>query len=50
MTVTVNGGPGENLRYEKTINCSIRYFVENDLDAFFLAAIAPGRSALSSGG
>ena len=47
MTVTVNGGPDENLRYEKTINCSIRYFVENDLDAFFLATNARGRSAFN---
>ena len=35
MIVTVDGGPDENPRYEKTINCSIKYFVEHDLDAFF---------------
>ena len=47
MIVTVDGGLDENPRYEKTINCSIKYFVENDLDAFFLATNAPGRSAFS---
>ena len=35
MIVTIDGGPDENPRYEKTINCSIKYFVENGLDAFF---------------
>ena len=46
MIVTVDGDPEENPRYEKAINCSIKYFVENGLDAFFLATNAPGRSAL----
>ena len=32
---------------KKTINCSIKYFVENGLDAFFLATNAPGRSAFN---
>ena len=26
---------------KKTINCSTKYFIENDLDAFFLATNAP---------
>ena len=47
MIVTVDGGPDENPRYEKTINCSIKYFVENGLDAFFLATNAPGRSTFN---
>ena len=47
MIFTVDGGPDENPRYEKTINCSIKYFVENDLDAFFLTANAPGCSAFN---
>ena len=47
MIVTVDGGPDENPRYEKTINCSIKYFVEHDLDAFFLATNTPGRSAFN---
>ena len=34
--VTIDGGPDENPRYEKTINCSIKYFVENGLDAIFI--------------
>ena len=44
MFVTADGGPDENPRYEKTINRSVKYFVENDLDAFFLAVNAPGNS------
>ena len=47
MIVTADGGPDENPRYEKTINYSIKYFVENGLDAFFLATNAPGRSAFN---
>ena len=47
MIVTVDGCPDENLRYEKTINCLIKYFVENGLDAFFLATNVRGRSAFS---
>ena len=47
MIVTVDGGPDKNPRYEKTINCSIKYFVENGLDAFFLATNAPGCSAFN---
>ena len=41
MIVTVDGGPDGNSRYEKTINCLIKYFVENGLDDFFLATNAP---------
>ena len=47
MIVTVDGDPDENPRYEKTINCSIKYYVENGLDAFFLATNAAGRSAFN---
>ena len=47
MIVTVDGGPDEKPRYEKTINCLIKYFVENGLDAFFVATNAPGRSAFN---
>ena len=35
MIVTMNGGPDENPRYTKTIECAIDYFVTQDLDAFF---------------
>ena len=38
MIVTVDRGPHENPRYEKNINCSVKYFVENGLDAFFLGS------------
>ena len=47
MTVTVDEGPDENSRYEKTVNCLIKHFVENDLDAFFLATNAPDSSAFN---
>ena len=47
MTFTVDGGPDENPRYEKTINRSVKYFVENGLDMFFLAANALGRSTFN---
>ena len=40
MIVTVDGDPGENPRYDKTIKCSIKYLAENGLDAFYLATNA----------
>ena len=47
MIVIADGGPDENPTYEKTINCSIKYFVENGLDMFFLATNGPDRSAFN---
>ena len=47
MIVTVDGGPDENPRYEKTISCAVDYFNTHDLDAFFLVTNAPGRSAFN---
>ena len=47
MIVTVDGGPDENPRYTKTTECAIDYFLSQDLDAFFLATNAPGRSAFN---
>ena len=47
MIVTVDGGPGKNLRYTKTIEYAINYFLSQDLDAFFLATNAPSRSAFN---
>ena len=47
MIATVDGGPDENPRYTKTIECAIDYFLRQDLDAFFLATNAPGRSAFN---
>lgn len=44
---TVDGGPDENPRYHNTIKCAVDYFVSYDLDAFFLATNAPGRSAFN---
>ena len=45
--ITVDGGPDENPRYEKTINCAIDLFRSYNLDALFLATNAPGRSAFN---
>ena len=47
MIVTVDGGPGKNPRYTKTIECAINYFLSQDLDAFFLATNAPSKSAFN---
>ena len=47
MIVSVDGGSDENLRYENTINYSIEYFVENDLDVFFLETNALGQSVFN---
>ena len=47
MIVTVDGGPDENPRYTKTIECTINYFLSQDLDAFFLATNTPGRIAFN---
>ena len=47
LIMTVDGGPDENPRYEKTIACAIDLFGTGDLDAMFLACNAPGRSAFN---
>ena len=47
MIVTVDGSPEENPRYTNTINCATDYFIEHDLDAYFVATNAPGRSAFN---
>ena len=43
----VDGGPDQNPRYTKAIECAIDYFLSQDLDAFFLATNTPGRSAFN---
>ena len=47
MRVNVDGGPDENPRYTKTIECAIDYFTSQDLNAFFLAKKVTGRSAFN---
>ena len=47
MIVTVDGSPEENPRYTNTINCATDYFIEHDLDVYFVATNAPGRSAFN---
>ena len=39
VIVTLDGGPDENPWYTKTIECTIDYFVTQDLDALILTAI-----------
>ena len=46
ITVIVDGGPGENLRYTNTVNCVTDFFNEHNLDAYFVATNTPGLSAL----
>jgi hypothetical protein len=45
LITTTDGGPDENPRYDKVVNVAIHHFLDNDLDAFFVATNAPGRSA-----
>lgn len=47
MIVTVDGGPDENPRYDKVVTAAINHFIDNDLDAYFVATNAPGRSAFN---
>lgn len=47
VIVTVDGGPDENPRYQKVINVAIDHFIKFNLDAFFIATNAPGRSAFN---
>ena len=47
MVVTADRDPDENPRYTNTINCATDYFNEHDLDAYFVATIAPGRNAFN---
>ena len=47
MIVPVDGCFDENPRYTKTIECAIDYFLSQDLDEFFLATNALGRSAFN---
>ena len=45
--IICDGGPDENPRYSKTIECAIEQFQEHNLDALFIATNAPGRSAFN---
>lgn len=47
VVFAVDGGPDENPRYQKVIEVAIHHFVKNNLDALFIAANAPGRSAFN---
>lgn len=43
--VTVDGGPDENARYEKTVKVAIHHFVKQNLDVCIIATNAPHSSA-----
>lgn len=47
VVFVVDGGPDENPQYQKTILVGVHYFRKNKLDALFIAANAPGRSAFN---
>lgn len=47
VIITTDGGPNENCRYEKTINCAISHFKKFNMDALFVATNAPGKSAFN---
>ncbi|XP_055542900.1 uncharacterized protein LOC129728479 [Wyeomyia smithii] len=47
IIVTVDGRPDENPRFAKSIEVAIHHFCSNDLDAYFVATNAPGRSAFN---
>ena len=47
IVITVDGGPDENPRYQKVIETAVHHFVQKNLDAYFIATNAPGRSAFN---
>ena len=47
IVITVDGGPDENPRYQKVIEMAVHHFVQKNLDAYFIATNAPGRSAFN---
>lgn len=44
---TVDGGPDENPRYDKTIRVVIHYFLTYDLDTFITVTNSPHRSCFN---
>ncbi|EFX67013.1 hypothetical protein DAPPUDRAFT_115824 [Daphnia pulex] len=47
LIFTVDGGPNENPRYQKTIEVDVHHHLQNDLNALFIATNAPERSAIN---
>eukprot|EP00731_Ephydatia_muelleri_P006456 Em0003g704a len=47
LVITVDGGPDENPLYQKVIETAVHHFVQNNLDAYFIATNAPCRSAFN---
>jgi hypothetical protein len=45
--LTVDGGPDDNPRYQNVIDVAVHHFLSHDLDGFFVATNAPGRSAFN---
>ena len=48
VIITADGGPDENPRFPKTLAAAYRTFIENNLDAIFVACHAPGQSAYNA--
>lgn len=44
LILTVDGGPDENPRYEKTVRVMIHHFLKQNFDAVLIATNAPHRS------
>lgn len=42
---TSDGGPDDNPRYARVIASAVKHFKQFDLDAYYIATNAPGRSA-----
>ena len=47
VVITVDGGSDENPCYQKVIEMAVHHFLQRNLDAFFIATNAPGRSAFN---
>ena len=47
VVVSVDGGPDENPRFQKTVATSVHHFKTFDLDCFILLCNAPKRSAFN---
>jgi hypothetical protein len=47
LIFTVDGGPEENPRYQKTIEVGVHHSLQNDLNALFIATNSPERSAFN---
>lgn len=47
LVLTIDGGPNENLRYQKVTKVVVPHLLQQNFDALFIATNAPGRSAFN---